>query len=202
MRFINSIVLSINDKTLRVYTKTRKFPFQYHYDTNTWQLDEGDTGENLTKSVLKYCDADSMDEVVRDYTYKHYMHIFQSQLKSIDSKAAINTFCNTENFQCEISDTLIEPVMDTIEKLKEFTDTSELKEEVDRALVNLYGKGSEQIIKTAISDYSDDSIDYEFLSKTFYEYIDNIKRYDAKLAERLDKQMDILYRQSEKNKNH
>jgi hypothetical protein len=196
MKFIRNIVLSINDKTLRVYTSSRKFPFQYHYDIKAWQLPEGDTGENLTKAVLKYCNADSMEEVIKEYTYKHYKEVYQSQIYNIDSKTSLSIFCNATNLKDEINDSIIEPVMDTIENLKQFTNTEEYVEEVKNALTSLYGRGSEQIIKTAISDYSSELIEYNDLNKVFYKYIDYVKEYDEKLAGKLDKQMDILYKQA------
>ena len=202
MKFIKNIVLSINDKTLRVYTSSRKIPFQYHYDNNTWQLTEGDTGENLTKAVLKYCDAHSMEDVIKDYTYKYYKEVYQSQIYYITSKASLDIFSDSTNSEDIINDTIIEPLMETIKSLKQFTNTEgdgyEYEEDVKKALTSLYGMGSEQIIKAAISDYSSEIIDYENLNKIFYKYIDNVKKYDERLSVKLDKQMDLLYKQTVK----
>lgn len=200
MRFIKNIVLSISDKVLRVYTSSRKFPFLYHYDTNTWQLPEGDNGENLTRAVIKHCEANSMEDVIKDYTYRHYKEVYQSQVHNINSKTALDMFCNLISSQEEINDFIIEPVMETIESLKQFTNTGEYEVEVQKALTSLYGRGSEEIIKTAINDYSSEIIEYEDLNKTFYKYIDYVKKYDEKLAGRLDKQMDILYKQTVKSR--
>jgi hypothetical protein len=199
MKFIRNIVLSMNDKTLKVYTSSRKFPFQYHYDSKAWQLPAGDTGENLTKAVLKYCDADSMEEVVKDYTYKYYKEVYQAQVYNINSKTSLGIFCNAANLQEEINDLIIAPVMETIKNLEQFTNTEEYEKEVKNAIISLYGMGSEQIIKTAISDYSAEIIEYEELNRAFYKHIDYVKKYDVKLAGKLDKQMDILYKQKLKN---
>jgi hypothetical protein len=199
MKFIRNIVLSMNDKTLKVYTSSRKFPFQYHYDNKAWQLPAGDVGENLTKAVLKYCDAVSMEEVVKDYTYKYYKEVYQAQLYNINSKTSLDIFCNAANLQEEINDRIIAPVMETIGNLGQFTNTEEYEKEVKNAIISLYGIGSEQIIKTAISDYSAEIIEYEELNKVFYKHIDYVKKYDVKLAAKLDKQMDLLYKQTMKN---
>ena len=190
--------MNTNDKTLRVYTSSRKFPFLYHYDIKAWQLSEGDTGINLTKAVLKYCEVESMEEVIKNYTYNRYKDVYKSQVHNINSKMAMEKFTNSPNSLVEINDLIIEPVMETIENLKQFTNTEEYEAEVENALIVLYGKGSEQIIKTAINDYSLEIIEYEELNKIFYKYIDNVKKYNEKLSGRLDKQMDILYKQEVK----
>ena len=136
--------------------------------------------------------------LIKDYTYKHYKDVYQSQVYNINSKTSLNIFCNAANSQDEINDSIIEPVMETIENLKQFTNTEEYVQEVRNALTSLYGRGSEEIIKTAISDYSSEIIEYDELNKIFYKYIDYVKKYDEKLAGRLDKQMDILYKQAVK----
>jgi galactitol-specific phosphotransferase system IIB component len=200
MRFIRNIVLSLEDKTLRVFTNSRKAPFQYHYDTNTWELSEGDTGENLTKAVLKYCEADSIEAVVKDYSYKNYMGIFKSQLTFLDSKSALDIFTSTEDFEEQLNDTAIEPLMMTISTLKNFIDTAELEEEVKTSISRLFSKGSEVMIKKAIEDYNEDAIEFEELNRIFYKYIDYIKKENNKIGQRLDKQMDGLYKQAMKLK--
>ena len=86
----------------------------------------------------------------------------------------------------------------TIKNLKQFTNTEEYEEGVINALTILYGRGSEQIIKTSISDYSAELIEYDDLNKVFYKYIDYVKKYDEKLAGKMDKQMDIIYKQERK----
>lgn len=201
LRFIKNIVISIGDKTLRVFTNSRRAPFQYHYDTNTWELSEGDTGENLTKAVLKFCNLDSIEDVIKDYTYKHYMEVFKSQLHNINSKTAMSIFRSSQSLDSEIHDTFIEPITETINNLKPFTDIKEIQTDVDSAITQLYGKGSEEMIKAAITEYWSGVIDYEELSKSFYKYINYIKKYDATIAERLDKQMDVLYKQAIKKPN-
>jgi hypothetical protein len=116
MKFINKIVIVVEDKVLRVFTSSRNAPFQYNYNKKTWELQAGDTGENLTKAVLKYCNASSMEEVVKAYSEKHYMDLYKSQVTNIASKKALSTFRNAENIDNEINILFIEPVTETIEK--------------------------------------------------------------------------------------
>lgn len=196
MRFINNLVLNVGDNTLRVYTNSRKFPFIYQYILKTWQLEEGDSGENLTKAVIKFCKVDSMETVIKDYTYKYYLEKYKSQVDNINSRTSLALFKNAENPPEQINILLVEPIMETIIMLKEFVSTYKYEEEVNKALAALNCMGSEEIINTAMTNYEEETIAYEELNKIFYKYIDYVRKYDEKVAQRLDKQMDIIYKKT------
>jgi hypothetical protein len=58
---------------------------------------------------------------------------------------------------------------------------------------NLYAKGSEEMIEAAITEYTAGVIDYEELNKSYYKFIDFIKKIDTRTAGKLDKKMDVIY---------
>jgi hypothetical protein len=193
MKFINKISIIVGDKVLRVFTSSRNNPFLYHYNTNTWELPKGDNGENLTNAVLKFCHASSMEEVVKEYKHKYYLDLYKSQVTNIESKKALSVFTNAENIDYEITDTFLEPLKETIIALKQFMNTTDLEREMDRAIDSLYAIGGTELVEAAITEYTAGVIDYEELNKSFYKFIDFIKKTDNKTAVKLEKQMDIIY---------